>query len=631
MFELDKYDSGLHEDSAARPAQAYKPEMDVLEMSLLFWGEHCVECAAPSCYQTCDLYEPRSDRRCRRFAFGVHKNRNFPSLRGYGVEVSFKKWAKIEAFGNLAMERLPSVLRTERILEFGAPVGNLAGKVMGKLTGNVLWGSATYLVSEKLVQRRGRRNGIGSLPDAFLLEVYNPESETVRLQLIFGPYQGDGAANKAMVQLGATFATTVSLPTGYSRHEIEAGLLRGVLSSGKPFKISMIPEADDNARLVFLTTDFVKFREKHAASSDSKKIKCLVWDLDNTLWNGILIEGDDVAVKLEVLQLIKHLDERGILHSISSKNDHATAWKKLEQLGVSQYFLYPQISWAPKSLGIRNIAASLNIGTDTFAFIDDNPFELDQVKDTLPEVLGVNASEVASLFSDPRFAGSTSAEARQRRQFYKEAISREQAQSEFSTDYLGFLATCEIVLEIAPYAPEDLERVAELVQRTNQLNFSGHKYTRGQLDQILADPGLEKYVLKSSDKYGSYGTVGFSIVEQGSDLIQVRDFMLSCRVQGKYIEQAFFYHLYRHHNRGNTNNVLVNFHETARNKPAQQVLESLGFRKFNSGSEQEASGVIHSDAERLNCKFVTVRCLLETPGGSPIPGDTVVNSPAQSI
>lgn len=626
MFEVDKDDPKLHEQRALRPASHYSPEMDIEEISLLYWGEHCVECAAPSCYQSCDLYEPRTDKRCRRFAFGAHKNRNFPSLRGYGVEVSFKKWAKLEAYGNLSMHGVGSVLRSESLLEFGAPLGNLAGKVIGKLTGNELWDSGTYIAIEKLVHRQGERNGQHRIPDAFLLETYNPGTEAVRLQLIFGPFKGEGAPEKDLLQLGPSFLTTVTIPAGYSRHEIDGALLRPVLTSGRPFKISMIPEADNNARLVFLTSDFVNFRKRQPSSAEAKKIKCVVWDLDNTLWKGILIEGDDVALRPEIRQLLKHLDERGILLSVASKNDYASAWKKLEQLGVSEYFLYPQINWTPKSAGIKNIAENLNIGIDTFAFVDDNPFELDQVKGMLPEVLTVNANDIASLFSDPRFQGSTSAEARQRRQFYKEAISREQAQTEFGDNYLGFLATCGIVLEIAPYSPGDLDRVAELVQRTNQLNFSGHKYTRAQLDEILANLELEKFVLKSSDKYGSYGVVGFSIVENSAAMIQVRDFMLSCRVQGKFVEQAFFHHLVEHHNASGTGKLWVNFQQTARNKPAQQVLESLGFEKCVPATDLLPEGVIHRTANDLKCDFVEVRCSVAATAGRVVAGDSTADS-----
>jgi FkbH-like protein len=338
----------------------------------------------------------------------------------------------------------------------------------------------------------------------------------------------------------------------------------------------------------------------------------VVWDLDNTLWQGILIEGDLVLPRPEVVQLLKKLDERGILLSIASKNDRASAWKKLEEFGLDEYFLYPQINWKPKSLNIQAIAERLNIGLDTFAFVDDNPFELDQVGRTIPEVTCVNAQDLSPLSSGPGFQGSSSADSRRRRQFYKEAIAREGAQEEFGTDYTGFLASCGIVLEVAPYSPEDMDRVAELVQRTNQLNFSGHKYTRSQLSEILANPQLEKYVLKSSDKYGSYGTVGFSIVERGIGIIQIRDFMLSCRVQGKFLEQAFFHHLIEHHNPEAATTLWVNFRETDRNKPAQQVLESLGFRKCNPATDRLLEGVVHKSPDSLRCDFIQVRCSAST-------------------
>jgi FkbH-like protein len=409
--------------------------------------------------------------------------------------------------------------------------------------------------------------------------------------------------------LQPSFVTTLSFPTGYSRHEIAASRFQSVAAPGGLFTISMIPEADNNARLVFLTADFVKFAAQPVVEKGANKIKCVVWDLDNTLWKGILIEGDDIAVRPEVEQLLKHLDERGILLSIASKNDHASAWQKLEQFGLAKYFLYPQISWGPKSLAIKTVAERLNIGLDTFAFIDDNPFELDQVGKTLPGVLCLDANEIATLFTDPRFRGSSSAESRQRRQMYQETITREEAQKEFGTNYLQFLASCGIKLEIAAYSPEHQERVAELVQRTNQLNFSGHKYTRDQLNEILADEHLEKYVLRSSDDYGSYGTVGFCIANHRNDIMQIRDFMLSCRVQGKFIEQAFFYHLLQHHNPHNAKALWVNYHETARNKPALQVLNSLGFQKNTASSDSLFEGMVHSSPEALRCDFIAVQCM----------------------
>src|ERR1700704_362484 len=152
MFEFDKYDRELHREKTATPALKYAPAEDVDGIAFLHWGEHCVECAAPACYSSCDLYQARSDARCRRFAFGAYKNPSFQSLRGYGVEVSFKKWAKIEAFGNTAIHPVDSVLRWERMVEAGAPIANVVGRIAKSATGKRAWGEATYIVAEKLTR-----------------------------------------------------------------------------------------------------------------------------------------------------------------------------------------------------------------------------------------------------------------------------------------------------------------------------------------------------------------------------------------------------------------------------------------------------------------------------------------------
>ncbi|MBF0613198.1 MAG: FkbH domain-containing protein, partial [Magnetococcales bacterium] len=143
----------------------------------------------------------------------------------------------------------------------------------------------------------------------------------------------------------------------------------------------------------------------------------------------------------------------------------------------------------------------------------------------------------------------------------------------FGPDYLGFLATCGLEVTITPYGEQHWERVSELAQRTNQLNFSGHKYSHADLLARLADPGLEKHVLDCRDKFGSYGTVGFALVSRQPEEVFVQEFMLSCRVQGKFVEQIFFHFLTA---RGESR-LLVNFHTTQRNQAARQTLAALHF------------------------------------------------------
>ncbi len=613
MFEFDKYEKHLHTDGGVAPSSSYSPITDIDKMSLLMWGEHCVECAAPSCFVTCDLYQSRPDTRCRRLTFGMYRNPRFPSARGYGAEMAFKKWGKIEARGNTLMLPAAVTLWMERVIGMGAPFVNAIGVFLHRLTRDARWSYMEQAMLERFGRWLHRKNPDSrSKPDFFLLEVYNPMDVPLRVQLNMSVTGGLGGPVRT-AQLSTPFRTSVAFPPGYSSHEFGREQFSKVTECGLPFDIAITPDGEGTARLVLLTADFVARRKLPIRESASQpKIKCVVWDLDNTMWNGILLENEAVLLRPKVLELLRFFDERGVLLSIASKNDEASAWARLEELGIADFFLYPQINWMPKSENIRIIAEQLNIGLDTFAFIDDNPFELEEVSQAVQGVTCVNAADIDLLFSNPRYQGATSGDARQRSQFYREEFVRKKSATKFGSDYLGFLAACEIKLYVDAYTDEDFDRVSELVQRTNQLNFSGRKYQRSEILPILADHEVEKYVLRCTDNYGSYGTVGFSIVRPVEHELRVEDFMLSCRVQGRFIEQAFFSYLVNIHDIRKLRSLWVNFSPTGRNVPAQQVLESLNF--VPCSPENGLRVDLHSC--KLDCDFISVQSSFTHPGHS---------------
>jgi FkbH-like protein len=605
MFETDQYEAGMRAEPPAHPLALYSPIEDIAEASLLVWGEHCTECSAPECYKTCDLYRPRPDKRCRRFRFGIHKNRRFSSFRRYGAEVEFKKWGVLGSMGNTAMLSRFQVLWLERFMNIAARGMNAVGPLISYLTRDERWVSPAFGFSRRLISWLHSRNKGRTKPDSFLLEVYNPAPSAVRMQLAMSYAPEAQRGRPEMVQIMPRFRTTVEFTPGYSCHEFDRRLFKSFAETALAFNITLTPEADAASRLVFLTADFVRYTaRKPSPTSTLPDIKCVVWDLDNTMWDGILVEDDDVKLKPQMKRILKALDARGILSSIASKNDHEAAWRRLEQMGIAEYFLVPQINWTPKSENLRSIARRLNIGLDTFAFVDDNPFELSEVGTAIPEVACINANDVDTLLGDQRFQGSQTADARSRRRYYQEAIVREDSERTFGGDYLKFLEHCEIRVEIRQCREEDFDRAAELVQRTNQLNFSGHKYDRAQLRAILDDRTIEKYVLDCSDRFGAYGLIGFGMVRQAADAVEVRDLMLSCRVQGKLVEEAFFSHLETHHNFGEARRLRVTFTETKRNQPARQVLETCGFTKLESGGSfvremrRDGSG---PDVVQVNC------------------------------
>jgi FkbH-like protein len=605
MFELNNYESNLRRGEPATPYETYQPASDITEISLLIWEEHCIECAAPACFETCDLYQPRPDKRCRRFTFGVYRNKRFESMRGYGVEVSFKKWAKLEARGNTKMEPLETVLKQERAIIRSSPLVSVVGSTMYAVTRDQRWSWLTHSMEERLGRQLHKQSIAGPKPDAFLLEVYNPAADPVNMQLTMTLAKEARDSLTARSAVESSFRTTFTFKKGYTRQEVDRFLFQRVTDLGLPFDIALIPEADTEARLVLITADFVRFSGRTSIRTKVPGVKCVVWDLDNTLWDGVLLEKDDVQLKPGIREMIENLDERGILMSIASKNSYKHAWARLEDLRVADYFLYPQINWMPKSQNIKTIQEKLNIGIDTLAFIDDNPFELEEVAQTHPMIACVTPAEAKDLLEHPRFMGSLTEESRNRRGCYRAAIMREEKQVEFGDNYVGFLATCGIKLDVKAYGKEDLERAAELAQRTNQLNFSGTRYTRAEFAKLLCDESLEKYVLSCADKYGQYGIVGFAVVNQLSSEIRIEDFMLSCRVQGKFIEQAFFHYLHSNLNPQRSERIWVNFRETLKNSPARMVLESLGFQKVNVGPGM----FLDVKARSLICDFIETRYL----------------------
>ncbi|GAA0391470.1 HAD-IIIC family phosphatase [Paenibacillus motobuensis] len=145
-------------------------------------------------------------------------------------------------------------------------------------------------------------------------------------------------------------------------------------------------------------------------------IKCLIWDLDDTLWQGTLSENGEVKLRPGIREVLRTLDHRGILQSIASRNDPDQASQKLAELGIDHFFLYPQFGWGSKTDSIRKIAQEMNINTDALAFIDDNPYERYEVSTYLPEVNVYEADDTAELPELPEFQFVISEESSKRRQ-----------------------------------------------------------------------------------------------------------------------------------------------------------------------------------------------------------------------
>ena len=277
--------------------------------------------------------------------------------------------------------------------------------------------------------------------------------------------------------------------------------------------------------------------------ADGRTIKCVVWDLDNTLWDGVILE-EHVELRRELVDVIKELDSRGILHSIASRNDEATALEMLRRHGLADLFLLPQINWGQKSVSVKRIAEEINIGLDAVAFVDDQPYERDEVTFALPQVLCLDPSVAETLPSlaafTPRFI---TAESGKRRSLYQADLRRKEAESVYEGPKKDFHATLGMKLNIREATRDDLQRAEELTVRTNQLNSTGRTYTYEELDALRHAPDHWLMVASLSDVYGDYGTIGLALVEQQPEEWTVRLLLMSCRVMSRGVGSVLMTHI----------------------------------------------------------------------------------------
>lgn len=603
---------------AAVPAELERQSGAAVEArSLLVWEEHCVECAAPACYTTCDLYDPTPNGKCRRFEGGILE---LPTPERSLAHIRYKKWGKLEARGNAGLTPASELDRRERQLALLASGLNRLGSWLGKLPATRRYAN----LSERVLRRINRLTAkTTQRPTRFVAEIFNPGSEKLRLQLAMIVDQNRLVQAVAMADQPRPFRKVWDVTPGMNRFEIPAADFDPLVSSGLPFLVQLTSYDEKLPEIIIGTLDFVHDAPTTAEATpavsatagpapNAPPVKCVVFDLDNTLWTGVLLEGE-VRLRPGIRELFAWLDERGILISIASKNAESDALAQLADEGLDQFLLYPQINWEPKSQSIRRIASLIDIGIDTLMFVDDNPFERAQVTEAVPEVETLPETALPDLSSHPRLQGGVTPESRRRRAMYQEAAARQQVAEQF-TDYHRFLAECEIVLEIRPDRESDFERIAELVQRTNQLNFSGRKYDREAISGILRDPAQDRFVIDAKDRFGSYGTVGFCLAACAEGTVTVEDFMLSCRVQGKYVEQALFDYLasfYADREAGAyPGRVVVNFKPTARNAAALKVLDTLAFEERSGGGYERA--IVPGD---LTVDFMTIN-----------PGPTIANA-----
>ncbi|MDX3901231.1 MAG: HAD-IIIC family phosphatase [Sphingobium sp.] len=283
-----------------------------------------------------------------------------------------------------------------------------------------------------------------------------------------------------------------------------------------------------------VSQDYVRIARAYAMLA---KTKVLLVDFDNTLWEGVMADGP-VQHDLAAQSLLKELKEAGILLVSVSKNSEANVrWD--EMVLKPDDFVLHKISWDLKAKSVLEIADQLNLDPKSFVLIDDNPVERDLITSTVAGVTALDPLDPATwpaLALLMRFpATRATEEARRRTEMYREAAARREASSA-KLDYGAMMHSLELKVGWRKAGPSDLDRLNELINRTNQFNTTTVRYSMAELGDLIADEGRDVFVSTLSDKFGSLGVVGVVITRVDQEELHFENVVMSCRAMGFGLE-----------------------------------------------------------------------------------------------
>jgi len=331
-----------------------------------------------------------------------------------------------------------------------------------------------------------------------------------------------------------------------------------------------------------------------------KRCKCIVLDLDNTLWGGVIGEdgvgGIELATSKEgarfrdLQKRLKDLKDEGIILAVVSKNNREDALAGInnhpDMLLRENDFVAIKANWEPKPINIEQLAKELNLGLDSFVFIDDNPVEREAVKIALPQV---NVPDFPKDTTElEKFAIEISKECFPTLKITEEDTKKteqyqtEQKRVELKNSALtleDYLKSLEMKLTMHEVVEDDIARAAQMTQKTNQFNLTTRRYTEADIRKFKTSDSYKVWIGELEDKFGSYGKVVLAIAEIEGDTAKIDTFLMSCRVMGRNVEKDFLSYIETELAKVGVKKLQAEYIETAKNSVVKDFWKNMGYRQ----------------------------------------------------
>ncbi len=364
-----------------------------------------------------------------------------------------------------------------------------------------------------------------------------------------------------------------------------------------------------------------------ALSQMGRTVKCIVLDLDNTLWGGVI--GDDGPDGIQINAhgegetfyhfqcFLREMKRRGIILAVCSKNDHAVALRAftenqemvLKEEDISVFV----VNWDNKADNIRKVRDILDIGLDSMVFLDDNPFERNLVREFVPEVIVpelpedpadyVRAVCELNLFEVNTFSAEDSMRGEQYRQEAQRRITADQY-----TDINDYLKSLEMKIEVARFDSFHLSRIAQLIQRSNQFNLTTRRHSQADCEAMAADEnGCIPLYARLSDRFGDHGLISVVVARPQGEEMVISDWLMSCRVLSRGVEQYLMNRIFAEAEQRGLRRVTGEYIPSAKNAMVRDFFSRFGFEKISeeeNGHTYWALGVDQYEAKAVHIEPV---------------------------
>lgn len=325
--------------------------------------------------------------------------------------------------------------------------------------------------------------------------------------------------------------------------------------------------------------------------------KCIVVDLDNTLWGGVIAEDGVNGIQLsnnkegarfkDTQRILKRMKEQGVMIAVLSKNnseDVEPVFSHPDMVLQHEDFVAEIINWERKTVNIRQLAKDLNIGLDSFLFLDDNPAERERMKVECPEVTVIDfpkdttrlPAEVSKAYDDYFFTLEVTGEDKKKTEIYHSEVKRK-AEMGNSVSMYDYLKRLKMTIDIHIMKPYEEKRVTQLVNKTNQFNLTTKRYSQEEIHVLATGTDSDILTVCLADKYGDQGLIAVLVLKYDRTEAEIDTFLMSCRVMDRKVEHEIMAHVKMMLQAKGIKKIKASYIKTAKNTPVVDLYEKLNF------------------------------------------------------